>query len=223
MRIDEHIYQGFFGLKKKKDARKYYHESVDKLKGLDSDLDDMINSFQTVLANHNNKIKSYLEFLKNQNKDTLQALRKEIEKLEGMFDQDELANDNEKKCCIKGISILQGLTTSEDSTELGQLEKDTLMDLSELMRLLKAMEPLWQQQIDFIEKEDEKILGDKKNVKILSDIFKEEEDILKMEESLLKKIDLKTGTLLRKTSLKEKDIERTKDMGMNYREIKYVR
>jgi len=59
MRIQEHIYQGFFGLKKKQDAGKYYHERIDKLKGVDKELDEVIEEFQKVLANHNNKIRSY--------------------------------------------------------------------------------------------------------------------------------------------------------------------
>ena len=91
------------------------------------------------------------------------------------------------------------------------------------MHMLKSIEPLWQQQIDFIEKNDEEILESRENIKILSDILKEEDDILKMEESLLRKIDLKTGAILRKTTLKERDIERTKDMDMSYREIKHIR
>jgi len=74
-----------------------------------------------------------------------------------------------------------------------------------------------------IKQNDELILNDNNNIKVLSDILKEEGDVLKMEESLLRKIDLKTGTILRKATLKERDIERTKDMDMNYREIKYVR
>jgi len=140
-----------------------------------------------------------------------------------MFDQDEIANDSEQKCCLKGIDTLKDLTKSEDSTELGQMEQETINDLNELMHMLKSIEPLWQQQIDFIEKNDEEILESRENIKILSDILKEEDDILKMEESLLRKIDLKTGAILRKTTLKERDIERTKDMDMSYREIKHIR
>ena len=115
------------------------------------------------------------------------------------------------------------MTGTEESTELGQLEKESITDLNEMLRLLKAIEPVWQAQIDFIKQTDELILSNNNNIKILSDILKEEGDILRMEESILRKIDLKTGTILRKTTLKERDIERTKNMDMNYREIKHVR
>jgi len=223
MRIQEHLYQGFFGLKKKQDAGKYYHERVNKLKGFDKNLDTVIEAFQQVLSNHTAKLNSYHEFLKKPNKDTFQAVRREIEKLEGMFDEDELANDKEQSHVLKGITELQEIAKNEESLELGQLEKESINDLNELLRLLKSIEPTWQSQIDFIKQNDEKILGDNNNIKILSDILKEEGDILRMEESTLRKIDLKTGTILRKTTLKERDIDKTRDMGMNYREVKYVR
>ena len=223
MRIQEHIYQGFFGLKKKQDASKHYSESVDKLKGLDKDLDTVIEAFKQVIANHDVKLKNYHEFLNKPNKETFQAVRKEIEKLEGMFDEDELANNKEQRYVLKGINELKELVKNEESIEIGQLEQESISDLNELLRLLKTIEPVWQSQIDFIKQNDEIILSDVKNIKILSDVLKEEGDILKMEESLLRKIDLKTGTMLRKTTLKERDMERTKDMDLNYREIKYVR
>lgn len=223
MRIQEHLYQGFFGLKKKQDAGKYYHERVDKLKGFDKNLDTVIEVFQRILTNHNNKLVSYHEFLKKPSKDTFQTVRKEIEKLEEMFDEDELSNDKEQRYVLKGITELQEVTKNEESLELGELEKESINDLNELLRLLKSVEPIWQSQIDFIKQNDEKILNDSNNIKILSDILKEEGDILRMEESILRKIGLKTGTILRKTTLKERDIDKTKDMGMNYREIKYIR
>jgi len=223
MRVQEHIYQGFFGLKKKQDASKYYREQVHKLKGFDSDLDEVIEAFQHVLNNHNNKLNNYHEFLKKPNKETFKAVRSEIQKLEGMFDEDELSNNKEQRYVLKGIDKLKELATNEESAELGQLEKENLADLNELLRLLKTIEPVWQSQIDFIKKNDEAILGDRNNLKILSDILKEEGDILQMEETLLRKIDLKTGTVLRKAALKEQDINKTKDMGMEYRDIKYIR
>ena len=223
MRIQEHIYQGFFGLKKKKDAGKYYHECVDKLKGFDKDLDTVIEAFQHLLNNHNTKLKNYHEFLKKPSKDTFQAVRTEIEKLEGMFDEDELSNDKEQRHVLKGIDKLKELTKDEESTELGQLEKDSVADLNELLRLLKAIEPIWQSQINFIKQSDDAILSNGNNLKILSNILKEEGDILQLEETLLRKIDLKTGNIIRKASLKEQDINKTKDMGMEYREIKYIR
>ncbi|MGV8171939.1 MAG: hypothetical protein ACP5OA_04570 [Candidatus Woesearchaeota archaeon] len=223
MRIQEHIYQGFFGLKKTQDAGKYYHERVDKLKGFDADLDRTIESFQQVLSSHNIKLKSYQEFLNKPGSNTLQAVRREIEKLEGMFDEDELANNKEQKYVIKGIDEIKGLIKNEESPEIGQLENESLTDLNELLNLLKSIGPIWQAQIDFIKKNDKEIFGDKNNIKILSDILKEEGDILRMEETLLRKIDLKTGTILRKVSLREKDIQKTKDMDMNYREVKHIR
>jgi hypothetical protein len=223
MRIQEHIYQGFFGLNKKKDASKYYSERVDKLKGFDKGLDTIIESFQGILNNHTVKLNNYQEFLKKPNKDTFKNVRSEIEKLEGMFDEDELANDKEQRYVLKGIDELKKLIDNEESSELGQLEKESVADLNELIKLLKAIEPVWQAQIDFIKQNDEMILGDVTNIKILSDILKEEGDILRMEESTLRKIDLKTGIILRKATLMERDIERTKNMDMNYREVKHVR
>jgi hypothetical protein len=223
MRIQEHIYQGFFGLKKKQDAIKYYHERVDNLKGFDKDLDMIIEAFQQILANHTNKLNNYHKFLEKPNSERFQAVRKEIEKLEGMFDEDEVANNKGQKYVIKGINELERLTKNEECVELGQLERESISDLKELSRLLRSIEPVWQAQIEFIKKNDEEILGDTNNLRILSDILKEEGDILKMEESLLRKIDLKTGTILRKTTLKERDIDRTKDMDMKYRELKYIR
>jgi hypothetical protein len=223
MRIQEHMYQGFFGLKKKQDAAKYYTECVDKLKGFDKDLDTVIEAFQQVLNNHAIKLKNYHEFLMRPSKETFQPVRKEIEKLIGMFDEDELANNKEQRYVLKSITQLKDLTKEEESTELGQLEQESITDMNELLKLLKTIEPVWQAQIDFIKQNDELILNDNNNIKVLSDILKEEGDVLKMEESLLRKIDLKTGTILRKATLKERDIERTKDMDMNYREIKYVR
>ncbi|MGV8141030.1 MAG: hypothetical protein ACP5NW_01160 [Candidatus Woesearchaeota archaeon] len=223
MRIQEHIYQGFFGLKKKKDAIKYYHERVDALKGFDKDLDTIIDAFQQILSNHNAKLKNYHEFLKKPNTNTFNSVRIEIKKLEGMFDEDELANNKGQKYVLKSIDSLERVSTNEESAELGQLERESINDLKELLRLLKSIGPVWQAQIDFIKQNDEEILSDTNNIRILSDILKEEGDILKMEESILRKIDLKTGTILRKTTLKERDIDRTRDMDMKYRELKYIR
>jgi hypothetical protein len=223
MRIQEHIYQGFFGLKKKQDAGKYYHERVDKLKGFDSKLDEIIKAFQQILGNHNNKLKTYHEFLNKPNKETFHAVRKQIEKLEGMFDEDEVNNNKEEQYVLKGIETIKEMTKDEESADLGQLENNSVTDLNELLNLLRSIGPLWQAQLDFIKKNDEEILGNPQNIKILSDILREEGDVLRMEESLLKKIDLKTGMLLRKTALKEKDIQKTKEMDMSYRDIKYVR
>jgi hypothetical protein len=223
MRIQEHIYQGFFGLKKKKDAGKYYKEHVEKLKGFDKDLDTVIELFQHILSNHNSKLKSYHEFLKKPNKNTFQAVRLEIRKLEGMFDEDEMANAKEQRYVLKDIDKMDDLIKNDESPELGQLERESVNDLKELLKLLKSIEPVWQAQIDFIKQNNDEILSDIRNIKILSDILKEEGDILQMEETLLRKIDLKTGTILRKASLMEKDIQKTKEMDMTYREVKYIR
>lgn len=223
MRIQEHMYQGFFGLKKKQDAGKYYKEYVEKLKGLDEDLDTVIKTFQNILLNHNSKLNSYSEFLKKPSKDTFRAVRNEIKKLEGMFDDDELANNKGQKYILKGIDRLESLTKNDESPELGQLSRENLNDLKELSNLLRSIKPVWQSQIDFIRMNDDEILSNANNIRILSDILKEEGNILRMEETLLRKIDMKTGTILRKASLMEKDIQKTKDMDMRYREVKYIR
>lgn len=223
MRIQEHIYQGFFGLNKKEDASKYYHERVEKLKGFDKDLDTIIEAFQNILKNHNNKLNVYQKFLSNMNKDTFQKMREEIEKLEGMYDEDELANDKEQKYVLKGRDALNSITNNEESAELSQMEKESITDLNELMRLLQAIEPVWQAQIDFIKNNDNDVFKESIKIKELTAILKKEGEILRMEEILLRKIDLKTGAILRKTTLKEKGIDKTKDMDMNYRELKYIR
>ncbi|HEY9703157.1 MAG TPA: hypothetical protein V6C58_11960 [Allocoleopsis sp.] len=224
MRIQEHIYQGFFGLKKKQDASKYYSDRVDKLRGFDSDLDAIIDCFQSILKNHDVKIKRYDEFLKKPSLDSLRYVRSEVEKLEGMFDPDELANDKGKKFLIKNIDKLEDLSKNEESSELKQLEHESLHDLKELLNLLKSIEPVWQKQIDFMFKyTDSEILEDSNTLRELTDIFVEESKILKMEEALLKRIDLKTGTILRKTSLKNSDINKITNKDMRYREVKYVR
>jgi hypothetical protein len=222
MRVQEHIYQGFFGLNKKKDAGKYYHERLEKLKGLDKDMDTVIESFQKVLSNHDKKLKSYNDFLAKPSRDTFKVVRSEIAKLEGMFDEDELANDKEQKYVLKGIDELKEMVKTEEAADLGQIEHDNVSDLNELMRLLKAIEPVWQAQIDFIKKNDEEILSNS-NIRILSDILREEGGILKMEEALLRRIDMKTGALIRKTELKDQSISSVKDMNMEYREIRRIK
>jgi hypothetical protein len=223
MRVDEHLFQGFFGINKKQDSAKYYHERVDKLKGLDSDLDKCIDEFQKVLVNHNKKITAYHYFLTRIDKPSLQSVMDEINKLEGMFDDDEIANDTTRRYALKIEEILKILTKNEECIELQSIEQDTMSDLKELHRMIASIKPLWEQQLEFVKKNDEEILTNKNNIKILTDIFKEESDIMKMEESLLKKIDLKTGNILRKTTLKLRGIEETKDMNMNYRDIKHIR
>jgi len=222
MRVQEHLFQGFFGLKKKQDAGKYYHEHLEKLKGLDGDIDAVIGSFQKVLLNHDKKLKSYSEFLAKPNADTFRNVRLEIEKLEGMFDEDELANDREQRYVLKDITALKELAKEEDASDLGQLEHDNIVDLNELSRMLRTIEPIWQAQIDFTKKSDKEALSNE-NIQILSRILKEEGDILRMEETLLKRIDMKTGALMRKTELKEQSIKGTKDMGMEYREIRRIK
>ncbi|MGV8087396.1 MAG: hypothetical protein ACP5N1_07225 [Candidatus Woesearchaeota archaeon] len=223
MRIQEHMYQGFFGLNKKQNANKYYHERVEKLKGFDEDLDNIITAFQNILTNHNNKLVTYQKFLNNRNSNTFNDLRNEIQKLKGIYDEDELANDKEQKYVIKGRDLLHSLTKNEESVELGQLQKESISDLNELLRLLEEIEPLWQKQIDFISDNNEKVHNDIDKIKELSAILQREGEILRMEETLLRKIDLKTGSILRKTSLKEKGIAKTKNSDVNYRELKYIR
>lgn len=223
MRVQEHLFQGFFGINKKKDAGKYYHERVDKLKGIDNVLDSGIEQFQKILSNHNRKLSAYYEFLKKFDKESLQALREEIKHLEGMFDVDDVANREEERYMVKIENVLKELIANEESNELSGMEKDVVQDLKSLQQLLASIGPLWQQQIEFIKKNDEEIFGSKPNIKVLSDVFKEEGDIMLMEESLLKKIDLKSGAILRKTTLKMRGIEKTKDMNMEYRQIQHIR
>lgn len=223
MRIQEHIYQGFFGLNKKQNANKYYHERVEKLKGFDTDLDNIINAFQNILTNHTNKLLAYQKFLNNRSIKTFTNVKKEIQKLEGIYDEDELANDKERKYIVRGRDLLESLTKNEESIELKQLQKESISDLNELLRLLEEIEPIWQKQIDFISGNDDKMYADVDKIKELSMIFQREGEILKMEETLLRKIDLKTGSILRKISLKEKGISKTKNSDVNYRELKYIR
>lgn len=224
MRIQEHIYQGFFGLNKKENAGKYYHERIEKLKGFNKDLDIIIVAFQNILTNHDSKLKSYQNFLDNMNSDTFQNVKKEIKKLEEMYDEDELENDKEQKYILRNIDILKNLTKNEESIELNQLETESIADLNELLRLLENIEPVWQAQIDFIKNnEATDIFNNSIKITELSNIFKKEGEILKIEETLLRKINLKTNVILRKTSLKEREIEKTKNMDMNYRELKYIR
>jgi hypothetical protein len=223
MRIQEHLFHGFFGIHKKEDAAKYYSTRIDKLRGIDSSLDNAIEKFQIILGNHNTKLDAYIEFLKDFDKISFEKLKSEIMKLEGMFDIDEEANVDAERYILGIQETLKDLLKNEENNELTQLEREAMADLRELSKLLDSISPLWVAQIDFIKHNEGTIFDNKTNIKILSDILKEEGDILRMEEKLLKKIDLKTGTILRKTQLKMKDVQRTKDMNMTYREIKHIR
>ena len=223
MRIQEHLFQGYFGLKKKKDSAKYYHERVGKLRGLDNDLDKCIEDFQTILKNHKSKINAYDEFLKKLDLASFQAVKREVNKLEGMFDQDELANDSERKYVARIEGIINNLIGDEENSEINQLQKDTLNDLKELLRMIENIKPVWEKQLEFMKRDEREILSQKENIRVLTAMFKEESDILNMEESLLRRIDLKTGNILRKTTLKLRDVEKTKEMDMSYREIKHIR
>ena len=111
---------------------------------------------------------------------------------------------------------------NEENTELSQMEKDTTQDLKELFRMIESIKPMWERQLEFMKQDDDYKLS-KAGIKELTDIFKEESNLLKIEESLLKKIDLKTGNILRKTTLKLRELEKTKDMNMRYREIRHIR
>jgi hypothetical protein len=223
MRIQEHLYQGFFGIAKKKDAAKYYAERMSKLKGLDDDLDKDIEEFKKILSNHRTKLDAYYNFLNKLDKESLRQLKQQIKTLEGMFDPDENANRREKKYTLRVKNIISDLLKNEENSELDALEKEVIDDLNHLNALLDSISPLWEEQLAFVRKNEDEILANKNHVQVISDILKEEGDILRMEESLLKKIDLKTGAILRKTSLKMRDLEKTKDMNMNYREIKHIR
>ena len=222
MRIQEHLFQGFFGLKTKKDSAKYYSEKVNKLKGLDTDLDNCISELQKILRNHNKKIKAYDKFLKELSVESFKKVKSEVMKLEGMFDQDELANESERRYIVKIENILTDMKKNEENSELSQMEKDTVQDLKELSRMIEYIKPLWEKQLEFM-KQDIEYTTSKEGIGQLTQIFKEESDLLKMEEAFLKKIDLKTGNILRKTTLKLRDLEKTKDMNMTYREIRHIR
>jgi hypothetical protein len=222
MRIQEHLFQGFFGLKTKKDSAKYYSERVSKLRGLDTDLDNCISEFQKILKNHSGKIGAYDEFLQDLSISSFRKVKNEVMKLEGMFDVDELANESERRYMIKIADILNEMTKNEECTELSQIEKDTMQDLKELSRMIEQIKPVWERQLEFMKQSDTHTMS-KEGIRELTEIFKEESNLLKMEESLLKKIDLKTGNILRKTTLKLRDLEKTKDMNMTYREIRHIR
>ena len=224
MRGAEHLFHGFFGAKKKKqDSIKYYDERVQKMKGIDEKLDMGIEEFRKILANHKKKLEAYDMFLQKLDTASWHTVKAEIHKLEGMFDEDELSNEKEKKYIISITETIQKFLEVEDSDDIDMTEKEVLEDLRALRDVIEGVGPLWEMQLKFIEKNDQEILTDKNNIKILSDIFKEESDVLRMEETLLRKIDLKTGIILRKTSLKLRDLEDTKDLGVQYREIKYIR
>lgn len=222
MRIQEHLFQGFFGIKTKKDSAKYYSERVNKLRGLDADLDNCISEFQKILENHTKKINAYNTFLKDLSVDSFKKVKNEVMKLEGMFDEDELANESERRYIVKMEDLLTDMTKNEENTELTQIEKDTMRDLKELLRMIENIKPLWEKQLEFMKQDNEYTMS-KEGIKELTEIFKEEASLLKIEESLLKKIDLKTGNILRKTTLKMRDLEKTKDMNMTYREIRHIR
>jgi len=209
-------------LKTKKDSAKYYGERVDKLRGLDTNLDDCISEFQKILENHKKKITAYDTFLKELSVDSFKKVKSEVMKLEGMFDEDELANESERRYIVKIENILNEMMKNEENTELSQMEKDTTQDLKELFRMIESIKPMWERQLEFMKQDDDYKLS-KAGIKELTDIFKEESNLLKIEESLLKKIDLKTGNILRKTTLKLRELEKTKDMNMRYREIRHIR
>ena len=209
-------------MKTKKDSAKYYGERVDKLRGLDTNLDDCISEFQKILENHKKKITAYDTFLKELSVDSFKKVKSEVMKLEGMFDEDELANESERRYIVKIENILNEMMKNEENTELSQMEKDTTQDLKELFRMIESIKPMWERQLEFMKQDDDYKLS-KAGIKELTDIFKEESNLLKIEESLLKKIDLKTGNILRKTTLKLRELEKTKDMNMRYREIRHIR
>ncbi|HIH31364.1 TPA: hypothetical protein HA235_01525 [Candidatus Woesearchaeota archaeon] len=222
MRIQEHLFQGFFGIKKKQDSVKYYHERVDKLKGIDAALDNCIDEFQKILINHNTKIAKYYEFLKKLDKKILVEFRQEVKKLEGMFDPDEISADNEERYLTKIEGVLNEILKNEENTEIKSTADETVYDLKELQRMVEALKPLWEKQLELNEKSDDEFIQ-KDNLLVMTGILKQESDTLKAEENLLKKIDLKTGNILRKATLKMRDAEKTKDMNLNYRNIRHIR
>lgn len=222
MRIQEHLFQGFFGIKKKEDVEKYYDKRVKKLKGIDEHLDRCIANLKKILLNHEKKLATFNAFIQKPSKKTLESLRKEIKRLEGMFDEDELANEEEKRYALKILESIEEMHSNEDSSELNALEREVLYDLGQFRAILEEIGPVWGEQLQFIDQEERIILQPKQIQQIVS-IFKKESEILRIQEELLRKIDLHTGSMLRKASLKLQDVEETTDMGMQYRNIKHIR
>ena len=223
MRVQEHLFQGFFGLKTKKDSLKFYRECVEKLKYADLKLDECINEFQTIVNDHKKNLNQYDNFIKHPSKITLNILKKELETLEGITNKDKQTNAQEEKHILQIKSKIEEISKTEESPDLKDIEKEIITDLDELDKLLNNIEGLWAVQLAFVEKEDELILRDVINIKVLGDILKEESDILNMEEQLLRKIDLKLGNVLRKTTLKLRGIEEEKNSSTEYKEIKHIR
>jgi len=222
MRIQEHIFQGFFGNKTKKDALKYYKEKEPKLLDNDKRLDEAIEEFQKKNSHHKKKVLAYNAFLQKKDQASLNALITEIKKLEGMFDEDEKSNDLERHQIEHIHGEIKKNNKDEDDTELKNIEREMMDDLTEIESLIDNTGNLWEKQIDIAERAGE-ILRDQQLQAQLDTLFKEESQIIAHEEVLLKNIDLKLGVLLRKTTLKLKDLEKTDDMNMQYREIKHIR
>ncbi len=222
MRIQEHLFQGFFGIKTKKDALKYYKEKEPKLLDIDKKLDGAIEAFQKKKSHHKQKILAYNAFLQKIDAESWHKLATEIKKLEGMFDEDERANDYEKKEIEYIKDELKHITKGEDDTELKNVEREMSDDTSELLTIVDNTGTLWEQQLGIAEKGDEVLKNTLLHTQ-LDTIFHEENHLISREEILLKNIDLKLGILLRKTTLKLRELERTTDMNMQYREIRHIR
>ncbi len=223
MRVQEHLYQGFFGDKKKKDALKFYRERTDKLRIANSKLDECIAEFQRIVDDHRNNLRRFNDFVRTPNHLTLKALKQEIKTLENLTNNDEEVNEHEEKHIKQVKKIIEEISKDEENTDLKTIEKETLSDIIELDKLLQSIGSLWEIQLEFTKKENNLLLSDLRNAKVLGDILKEESDILSMEEQLLRKIDLRLGNILRKTTLKLRDVEEAREFNIKYREIKHIR
>lgn len=222
MRVQEHIFQGYFGNKKKKDALKYFKERVDKLKKADEKLDECIADFQRIVADHRKNLARFNDFVRTPSNITLESLKEEIKTLEDLTGNDEEVNEQEEKHILHVKNVLEEISKDEENLELKSLQKEAIEEIKELDRLLCSIESLWDIQLEFVKKENNVLLSNLKHSKVLGDILKEESDILNMEEQLLRKIDLKIGNILRKTTLMLRETEEARNSNIQYKEIKNI-
>ncbi len=223
MRIQEHLFQGFFGIKKKKDSLKYHKQKENTLLEIDTQLDDAIESHQKKTSNHRKKVLNYARFMQKHDEESWTPLKEEILKLKGAFDEDELANDQERRKISKIVSEIKAIQKEEEDSELKNTEREMADGLHELESLLEEIGTIWEEQLKIADMETQTVLSTSTIQERLNTILQEENRITGREEHILKEVDLKLGILLRKTTLKLRDLEKTKDMNMQYREIRHIR
>ncbi|MFA5797548.1 MAG: hypothetical protein WC916_05975 [Candidatus Woesearchaeota archaeon] len=223
MRIQEHLFQGFFGVKKKKDSLKYHKQKENTLLEIDKQLDEAIESHQKKASNHRKKVLSYTRFIQKHDEESWKPLKEEILKLKGAFDEDELANNQERRKISKIVSEIKTIQKEDEDSELKNTEREMADGLHELESLLEEIGTIWEEQLKIADMETQTILSTSTIQERLNTILQEENRITSREEHILKEVDLKLGILLRKTTLKLRDLEKTKDMNIEYREIKHIR